>query len=500
MLVEAIGKEFKKEIELICVKSVITPYKELYEQEGQKTLENVEKRYIWFTRALKDFKIKTEEVFPHYWGIQCFIVHEFCGVTAVQMMEILNQMKQDKDSVIDLIKALQATLKFETSINEDLKAEYEQYFKLKTETDNPNRIEQLPTIKGTISKCFEEYTGFYVNKEKEDLEATVLPEVKKDLERKNKVQGGSEEMEPLNSSLIMFNTIKFLLNRASKISRGKTMNNIKNVIQEMVGKYVSLVDAQVAKEQQMLKKNPEAQERFILNMCALISTLDYIKDTLSKLSEIVTTLVDEPFNQNINFSMVEDQSAKTIVKCIDALVKVFQGKLETILTGSMLKKQWDKVENVILFSNYINDIKALMVFFCDLVRDRISKVYILRCFKLVAEVSNQKFLETIYKIRKINQFSVQQLQIDFVEIKQQLNANGLNGNGELISNIYPSLIEQYLEKTKNVIKLLDISPELVEDTVRNYLQNITRPELLKILALKNMKKSEINNIMSKLNM
>ena len=463
-------------------------------------MENVEKRYIWFNRALKDFKNKSEEIFPHYWGIQCFIVNEFCGITSIQMIKILTGLEQNNEAVISLIKALQATLKFETSAYEDLKAEYEQYVQLKSEMDNPHRITGIPNIKGTISKCFEEFTAPYVKKEETDLQELVTRETVKDLERKDKATGGTEELNLLNSSLVMFNKMKFLLDRASKISRGKTMVQIKGVIQKVVTKYLHMVQQQIAKEEQLLKRNSDTEERFIVNICVLVNTLDYIKDTLSKITEIVSGLIDEPFNQNINFSTEEDLSAKIIVECIDALVKVFQVKLESILTGSMLKKQWDKVENVILFSNYINDIKSLMVLFCDRVRENVTKVYILRCFKLVAEVSTQKFLETIYKIRKINQYSVQQLQIDFVEIKQQLIANGLDKNGELISNIYPSLIKQYLEKTKNVIKLLEISPELVEDTIRNYLPNITRPELSKILALKNLKKSEINNIMSKLNM
>ena len=477
----------------------MTPYRELYDQRDQQTLDNIEKRYIWFNRALKDFKTKTEDIFPHYWGIQCFIVNEFCGITSIQINEILSRLSQTDEEGISLIKALQSTLKFETSVFEELKAEYEQYVQLKSETDNPHKITGIPKIKGTISKCFEEFTSPYVQKEEKDLQDHVIRDANKDLEKKNKASGGTEELNLLNSSLVMFNKIKFLLDRASKISRGKTMLQIKEVIQKVIRKYLGLVQAQISKEEQVLKKESNTEERFIMNICVLINTLDYVKETLSKMTEIVTGLIDEPFNQNVNFSTEEDLSAKIIVQSIDALVKVFQVKLEAILNGSMLKKQWDKVDNVILFSSYIDDIKKLMVLFCNRVRDNVAKVYVLRCFKFVAEITTRKFLETIYKIRKINQFSVQQLQIDFMEIKQQLDANGLDKNEELISNIYPSLIEQYIEKTKNVIKLLDISPDLIEETVRNHLQNITQTELSKILALKNLKKAEINNIMNRLN-
>lgn len=483
----------------ISTESVLTPYKDTYDQRDQKTIENIEKRYIWFNRALKDFKIKGDQIFPHYWGIHCFIFNEFCGITSIHVTEILQSSTHSEEEVINLIKALQSTIKFETSAYEELKGEYEQYVLLKSENDNPHRITGIPNIKGSISKCFEEFTGPYISKEEKDLNDNVMKELHRDLDKREKWSESSEELNLLNSSLVMFNKIKFLLDRASKISRGKTMLQVKKLVQRIVVKYITFLKNQISKEENYLKKDEKVEARFLLNICVLVNTLDYVKETLKKMTEIFSGLIDEPFNQNINFSKEEDFSIQVISECIESMIKVFRLKLDHILLNSMLKKQWDKVENVILFSNYINDIKGIMVKFCGKIRENISKVYVLRTFRLVAEITNTKFLDTIYKIRKINEYSVQQLHIDFVEIKQQLNNNGLDRNGELISNLYPSLLEQYLDKTKSVIKLLGINNELVEETVRNFMPNIPTPELSKILALKNLKKVEINSILARLN-
>lgn len=482
----------------IATDSIITPYKETHSSVEQKQIAQVEKRYVWFTRALKDFKKKSENLFPHYWGVQCFILNEFCVETALQVTEMLSRLESSEQNVIQLIKALQATIKFEGVAHSDLKSEYEQYISLKKEDHNPHRISIIPNIKGSISKCFEEFTSPYIQKEEKDLRAAVLKELRADLDKKNKWTAGSEDLNLLSSSMVMFNNIKFLLDRGSKISRGKTMVEVQGVIRRVIGEYLQQVQSQILKEEMYLKKDSSFENTFLLNLSVLVNTLDYIKETLGKMNDIVQDLIDEPFNQSVSFSHEEDHAVRVIAMCLDAQVKLFSKKLDFILEKSMLKKQWDKIDNVILSSNYINDIKREMSQFCGLIRGNIATVYVLRCFKQVAETTNNKFLAAVYKIRKINEYTVQQLHIDFIELKAQLHKNGLNEQNQLISSIYPSLIDKFLEKTNNVIKLLDIKYELIEETVRDYLGDISGSELGKILALKGVKKSQANAIIVRL--
>lgn len=61
----------------------------MYERKESKNLESIEKRFVWFSRSLNDFKNKYAEIFPHHWGILCFIVNEFCGETSIHVSEIL---------------------------------------------------------------------------------------------------------------------------------------------------------------------------------------------------------------------------------------------------------------------------------------------------------------------------------------------------------------------------------------------------------------------------
>lgn len=276
---------------------------------------------------------------------------------------------------------------------------------------NPNRITGIPKIKGSISKCFENYTRPYVLKEEADLREPVFKELTADLERKDKFVENTDELNIFNSSLVMFNKIKYLLERASKISRGKTIVDIYRSIKATVVRYLELVRAQIGREEALLKREEKQEKRFLLNLCIVINTVDYVKETVNKMNDVFLNLVDEPFNQNLDFSEEEDLCAKICLEAIGAALKLYETKWEAILTGGMLKVAWDKLENVLFVNTYINDLKAVVGFYADTLKDKVNNVYLIRTFKGVSEITNGRFVEAIYRIKKINDFSVQQLHI-----------------------------------------------------------------------------------------
>ena len=68
-------------------------------------------------------------------------------------------------------------------------------------------------------------------------------------------------------------------------------------------------------------------------------------------------------------------------------------------------------------------------------KGNINNVYLIRTFKLMSETLNNKFVENVLRIKKINEFSIKRLNLDFGEIRQALIQIGIQ-NGENISNIY----------------------------------------------------------------
>ena len=312
---------------------------------------------------------------------------------------------------MSLVRSLQATIQFENAVYKELKSEYEQYLSGAEHAPNANRITGIPKIKGSISKCFENHTRPYVMKEEMDLREPIFKELLSDLEKKDKFVEHSDELNIFNSSLLMFNKIKFLLERASKISRGKTIVDIYRSIKGTIVKYLETLKAQILKEEQLLRKEEKQERRFVLNLCMIINTVDYVKETINKMNDVFLNLVDEPFNQNLDFAEEEDLSAKICLEAINAFLRLFDGKLDSILGFGMSKVQWDKLENVLFVNAYINELKVVVSFFSEALKERINNVYLIRTFKGISETTNGRFIESVFRIKKINEFSVQQLHI-----------------------------------------------------------------------------------------
>ena len=189
------------------------------------------------------------------------------------------------------------------------------------------------------------------------------------------------------------------------------MVEIYKSIKESIKRYIDIIKSQIMKEELMLKKEPKTKKRFILNLCVLINTIDYIKETINKMNDVIFNLIDEPYNQNLDFMTEEDKCAKICIELINSIMKLYDINLESIFGDSMIKLPWDKIQNVNAVNHYTGLVKEAIDFFALSVKDNINNVYLIRCFKMLSEITNNKFLESIYKIRRINEHSVQQLLI-----------------------------------------------------------------------------------------
>lgn len=106
-----VEKYFRKFIETFC-QMVLAPYQQMYSQQENATLENTERRYGWIKRKMDEFEGKFGQVFPEYWGINCFLLYEFCSVTRLHLTMILERGGGNSNVAI-LMKSLDLTLKFE---------------------------------------------------------------------------------------------------------------------------------------------------------------------------------------------------------------------------------------------------------------------------------------------------------------------------------------------------------------------------------------------------
>lgn len=84
------------------------------------------------------------------------------------------------------------------------------------------------------------------------------------------------------------------------------MVDIYRIIKQNLNRYIESLRTQIGKEEAILKKDEKFDKRFLLNLCVFINTIDYMKETINKMTDVIVSLIDEPYNQNLDFSDEED--------------------------------------------------------------------------------------------------------------------------------------------------------------------------------------------------
>lgn len=423
-LAEVLGAKFRQEVVHIAEDFLLKSYTDLYSRSENQTLESVEQRYSWFNRELREFTRKFSAAFPNYWGILTFIAHEFCGTTRVQLMTILDKSGSQTD-VKNLLNALRATIKFENKLYEDLRKEYQQYINQPGVTkknkddfgdkddeeylEEQYRIEQIPKIKGSISNCFEMHMKPYVDTEESELRDGIIKELMSDFEDPEKNSLQSEDLAILNSSLIMFTKIKHLLKRASTLSRTQTMQDVYNVIRRNILIYLNELNNKIVRDEKNSRKD---EAKFFRDVCILLNTVDYIKETLQSVHDSLHNLLDEPFNDQIDFKNEEDQCVTYLNGFVNIIKGTLDTKLNLIFNNHLLKLPLDKMEDHPMNSStYVENIKMEVSGLVFLVRDKMNNVYFTKLLNSICQSINLKFIDTIYKFKRISEKGGRQLQL-----------------------------------------------------------------------------------------
>lgn len=502
-VVEVLGPSFKNEIVKKICNLALKPYSETFLTAENSSLENTERRYGWLLRTIKEFEAQFSVVFPEYWGMVCNIIYEFCGITRIQITNLLEKKSVASDvQVAVLMKALQSTLKFEAKVQEDMKKQYSSYLQeyqkhcaedAKSDVmtlsfkgvERKVRIEHvitmLPKFKGSISDSFEPYLRPYVEKEEQELKENVSKSlVNDDIDY-------SSDLKVLNSSLYLFNYIKTVLKRASQYSRSQTMFDIYRVIKKTLRLYSEELANRVLRE---ANKNKGDEQNLESIVCFIVNTAEYCKDTLPGLCDSIKQSLESPFNEKIELNNEEDVFIGLLNKGIEALLMSLELRLEPEF-NNMLRINWEKLERVGDISDYVKGIKLLLEKHVKNVKNFLSDVYFIFYLNKVVVLTNNKFINNVYKCKKIGDLALQQLQLDIFEIKSDLIQLSKAENDKAISS-FTNFVNKTMIKSENILKLLAMNKEKFAENCKKFCEDIN--DIDKILNLKGLKRSDVPNI------
>lgn len=251
------------------------------------------------------------------------------------------------------------------------------------------------------------YMQPYVEKEESDLLGPTLSELKQDLSDPLSNSLETEGVKILNSSMLMFSKIKHLLKRASSISKGQTMFSIFNVVRRVVTRYLEQIQNQFIKEQKNWKKN---ESDFLIKTCIFINTIDYIKETLGTVSDLVVTLVSDPFGDKIDFSREEEAGLTILNEMVNGIKRLVEGTIDSSISSFMSKISWEKFESgVSEASQYVVEIRERLQTVIFAVRGNISDVFMTKLLNTICGMTNKKFIDAVLKMKKVSDMGIQQL-------------------------------------------------------------------------------------------
>lgn len=194
----------------------------------------------------------------------------------------------------------------------------------------------------------------------------------------------------------------------------------------------------------------------------------------------------------MDLSNEEDTFNSVINKGIDALLNFLDYK-EEFEFPNMLKIAWDRLERAGDASEYIRGVKISLEKHIKNVRSMLSEVYFIFYLNKVVILINNKFINYIYKTKKINEVGIQQLQLDIFEIRLDL-INLSKGENEKAIMSFTNFVNKNFQKNENLLKLLAMNKEKFVENFRNFYEDANNLEIEKILALKGLKKGDVPSL------
>ena len=114
-LLDSLGVDSRTDILENFVKAQLQPYEKLFgEGKTHFVLEQVERRWAWFKRMLKNIDDTYHTIFPAHWLMALRMTLEFTERTKAHLLLLLTKLQQRDDiDVHALLKALKSALRFE---------------------------------------------------------------------------------------------------------------------------------------------------------------------------------------------------------------------------------------------------------------------------------------------------------------------------------------------------------------------------------------------------
>lgn len=347
--------------------------------------------------------------------------------------------------------------------------------------------------------------GPYTKKEEQDLVLSIRQELAQDL--KNPVESSikTEEVGILNSSLLLFSKIKHLLKRASSISKSQILYNVSQSIERAILDYLESLQSHLGENYKVMgsqatnksslynilnlknltnksQNSSVAQvQREIAEISIILNTCDYIKETVSSVTDLLVSLLESSYHSRVNFNQVDSTAMKVITNCVSGLKNYFVATYPGFSEFSSKKAEFSERMRLLA-----EDLKSV-----------VGSVYLGKVLSGVCKEIITDWQEGLLTAgKKYKEGDYERIITEFTEIKDILLVLGRDDGGENVSKLYVNLVTKSCEKTLILVKMLGMNNAQLQENLASFKSQISGAELEKVLLIKGMKKADIQKTLS----
>ena len=305
------------------------------------------------------------------------------------------------------------------------------------------------------------------------------------------------------SSLHLFNNIKQAMNRCLSFSKSKTFFDLTRKFKEVFNYYNDkILYANKIRTSQAEKEKLKLNDEDLKYVCYVINTSDYCITTVNSLVDSLRDKIDEKYKNQVCF----DDSVDFIKSTYKIAFEIMMQYLRNIFNEqfiSMTKLTWT-------FSGLSPDIGQFVINIQKnsenmflVIKDILQEGFLYHILNSIPDIIYKKFLENLYKIKKIDEAGAQKLLIDVYEMKGMITKLYSLISGIPLSSIankendfnYVCLnmaIKKEFGKIESRLKCLGSSVNEMGNAYKTFVEDKSKDDFDKLLQIKGVKKSEIS--------
>jgi hypothetical protein len=504
--VDAMGPVVRRDVITAFCLRILEDYKEIFQPPKEASgLESAERRYKWLKRTLREFEEKYDDHFPQSWRVPCGLCEHFCHVTRQHLVEVLSMTHHTVDPEL-MVKVLRLSIKEENDlarkypvddIIDPAPADTSDYtegaagfgFKYpdvigkakgsgnapsgkQMQSGREDPTEFAPRFRGIISECFDAYLGSWVQHEEkqllEKLDQITAPGsdkiVGQDAESyDDEEEGGLEPRYLYTSARDFFAEMKGSMTKCQGFSTHQTLFDVFQVFRKVIAQYAEKLNSQLP-----AKVSAPLDSTTVQGVCCVIGTAQYTEETLPQLQDSLQRTIDHSFAERVTFSAEEELLTGIVSKAMQVLVLSVNSSLdEAFAKMTDPPGKWAQYsQDVGDQSAYVSEISERLSRTFEPIAQYLSKLhYRFFCNKFV-QAFVARFINEIFRCKKISEQGAQQLLLDTSSIKTSLlEVPVIAGKGRQLPTAYSNYVLREMGRAETMLKVLG-SPHADASTLR----------------------------------